>query len=181
MHDVFDAAAELQNFCAEAGWRFCFIGGLAVQRWGQPRFTRDADLTLLTGFGNEEAYVSSLLRRFQPRIENAAAFAVANRVLLLKSASGVGLDIALAGLPFEEAMIGFYFHVSSRNPTRHLFSGRSHRDESFRRQRSGLVRCAERDHSAAAQSQLEANPERAPSPDRAQRHSRNSRAAQQIP
>jgi hypothetical protein len=46
--EVFRAAAELQKVCAAEGWRFCFIGGLAVIRWGEPRETVDADLTLLT-------------------------------------------------------------------------------------------------------------------------------------
>ena len=43
-------AAGLQNFCEARDWRFCFIGGLAVQRWGEPRGTIDVDLTLLSGF-----------------------------------------------------------------------------------------------------------------------------------
>ena len=38
-------------------------GGLAVQRWGEPRLTRDADLTLLTGFGKEARFASALLER----------------------------------------------------------------------------------------------------------------------
>jgi len=29
---------------------FCFIGGIGVQGWGEPRFTHDADLALWTGF-----------------------------------------------------------------------------------------------------------------------------------
>jgi len=36
---------------------------------------------------------------------DAAGFARARRVLLLKSSSGVGLDVALAGLPFEELVV----------------------------------------------------------------------------
>lgn len=48
---VLEAAAELQTFCTQQRWRSCVIGGLAVQRWGTPRFTQDADLTLLTGNG----------------------------------------------------------------------------------------------------------------------------------
>src|SRR5438552_3575923 len=31
-------------FCQEQGWRFCIIGGLALQRWGEPRLTRDIDI-----------------------------------------------------------------------------------------------------------------------------------------
>lgn len=45
------------------------------------------------------------MEAFAPRIPDAAGFARANRVLLLRAASGVGLDIALAGLPFEESVV----------------------------------------------------------------------------
>ena len=38
---------------------------------------------------------------FESRIDDAARFASVNRVLLLRASSGVGLDIALGGLPFE--------------------------------------------------------------------------------
>ena len=33
MNKVIQAAAELQNVCQSQGWQFCFIGGLALQRW----------------------------------------------------------------------------------------------------------------------------------------------------
>ena len=46
-----------------------FIGGLAVQNWGETRFTRHLDLILLTGFGNEEAFIDPLLNAFAPRME----------------------------------------------------------------------------------------------------------------
>ncbi|HNQ91110.1 MAG TPA: hypothetical protein PKM73_21050 [Verrucomicrobiota bacterium] len=38
---VLAAAGQVQRFCEERGWRFCFIGGVAVQRWGEPRLTQD--------------------------------------------------------------------------------------------------------------------------------------------
>lgn len=105
MNEVIQAAAELQAICIEQDWQFCFIGGLAVQRWGEPRETVDVDLTLLTGFGGEEQFIQILLQRFQGRIPEAAQFARERRVLLLRSSSGVGLDVALAALPFEELMV----------------------------------------------------------------------------
>ncbi len=105
MNDVIRAAADLQAFCDAQHWRSCLIGGLAVLRWGEPRVTVDVGLTLLTGFSGEDRYVSTLLERFAPRIDDAAAFARVNRVLLLRASSGVGLDIALGGLPFEEAAV----------------------------------------------------------------------------
>jgi hypothetical protein len=105
MTPLLQAAADLQVVCDRHAWRYCFIGGLAVLRWGEPRETVDVDLSLLTGFVDEDRFVTVLLAAFAPRIPDAAEFARANRVLLLRSASGVGLDIALAGLPFEQGMI----------------------------------------------------------------------------
>ena len=102
MNELCRVAMEVQQECEKRGWRFCFIGGLAVQHWGEPRFTRDVDLTLLTGFGGEEGYIDPLLEVFEPRIEACREFALQNRVLLLKSAEGIGIDIALGALPFEE-------------------------------------------------------------------------------
>ena len=105
MNALIAAAADLQSFCVDRGWRFCFIGGLAVQRWGEPRETVDVDVTILTGFGTEQPFIEALVASFEARIPDAAAFAAANRVLLLQAPSGVGLDIALGGLPFEEAAV----------------------------------------------------------------------------
>ena len=48
---------------------------------------------------------ATLVAAFEPRVENVEAFASVNRVLLLRTASGVGLDIALGGLPFEESAV----------------------------------------------------------------------------
>jgi len=35
VNEVFKAAAELQTVCESQNWKFCFIGGVALQRWGQ--------------------------------------------------------------------------------------------------------------------------------------------------
>ena len=53
MNPIFAAALEVQAFCQARGVRFCFIGGLALQRWGEPRLTQDVDLTVISGFGRE--------------------------------------------------------------------------------------------------------------------------------
>jgi hypothetical protein len=105
VNELIRVAADVQGFCESRRWRFCFIGGLALQRWGEPRETIDVDLTLLTGFCGEDPYIEALLDRYEGRVENAADFARTNRVLLLRSASGVGIDVALGGLPFEESVI----------------------------------------------------------------------------
>jgi len=103
--EIIRAAAELQALCESQRWRFCFIGGLALQRWGEPRETIDVDLTLWTGFGGEEPVVRTLLEHFDPRIADAVEFALSRRVVLARARSGVGLDIALGGLPFEQVVV----------------------------------------------------------------------------
>jgi hypothetical protein len=105
VNEVIHAAAELQNVCQSQGWQFCFIGGVALQRWSEPRETVDVDLSLLAGFGQEQQFSEALLQHFEPRISNAADFARQRRVLLLRSTKGVGLDVALAALPYEELVI----------------------------------------------------------------------------
>ena len=102
MNPIFAAALEVEQICRAEGFRFCFIGGLAVQRWGQPRMTADVDLTIMTGFGGEEPYVDALLSKLRGRISDARAFALRHRTLLLVTSQGIHADIALGAMPFEE-------------------------------------------------------------------------------
>lgn len=101
------AAAAAEAFAAliEIGRPGCLIGGLALQRWGQPRFTEDADLTVLAPFGSEAAVVDALLAHFPARMPSARQHALDFRVLLLTASNGVSLDISLAALPFEEEVM----------------------------------------------------------------------------
>ena len=105
MNALLQAAEEVCHFFAEQGWSFCIIGGLAVQRWGEPRTTLDADLTLLAGWGEEERFARAILGRFASRIPDGLSFAVERRVLLLRSSGGKDVDVSLGGLPFEAQMV----------------------------------------------------------------------------
>jgi hypothetical protein len=105
MKSLFLVAVDLEAFLIEQSWRYCFIGGIALQRWGQPRLTNDIDLTILAGFGKEAVYVDALLGRYQPRISDARGFALKHRVLLLQSRDGIPIDVALGGIAFEEKVV----------------------------------------------------------------------------
>jgi hypothetical protein len=102
---LFAAAAGIGAFCAARGWRCCVIGGLAVQRWGEPRQTRDVDLTLLTGIGGEAAFVDAILLHYAPRIPEARGFALERRVLLVETSDRIALDISLGALAYEARVI----------------------------------------------------------------------------
>ena len=106
MTPLFEAAQELQNFLLQRGWRFCVIGGIALLRWGQPRYTRDVDVTIFSGFGREDEFIDPILAAgYRGRTPDAGTFARRSRVLLIESPTGVPIDVALGGLPFEEEMI----------------------------------------------------------------------------
>lgn len=105
MNPIFEAAREVERACRAAGFSFCFIGGLAVQRWGEPRMTADVDLTLITGFGGEEPFVDALLKAFRGRLPDTRTFALDNRTLLLFAANGTPVDVSLGAMPFEERAV----------------------------------------------------------------------------
>lgn len=105
MITLFKKALEIQDFFVHNKWKFCFIGGIAIQRWGEPRLTINIDITLITGFGSEESFIDNILERYKGRISNVKKFALKNRVLLLSSSNNIDIDIALGGLQFEKEMI----------------------------------------------------------------------------
>ncbi len=102
---LWDAARDLQEFLASESLAFCFIGGIACQRWGEPRMTRDLDGTVIADFGQEMPVVRAVLRRYQPRIADPVSFALQARVLLVQDISGFGIDLSLGGMPYEHRLV----------------------------------------------------------------------------
>lgn len=96
------AAAEVARFLEGRGVPYFVIGGLALQHWGEPRMTRDVDITVLVASEELESFVDAVLSRFSPRIPDARGFALQHRVLLIQTQDGVPVDISL-GIPgYEE-------------------------------------------------------------------------------
>lgn len=98
---VIAAAGEIERKLSRAGFRFCVIGGLALQRWGEQRYTRDVDLTLVCPFGDEVAVARRLAALIDPRIEGAVEFAADSRVYLGRASDGTPVDIAFGAIDFE--------------------------------------------------------------------------------
>lgn len=100
------AAAEIARFLEDRAVPYFIIGGLALQHWGEPRLTRDVDITVLVSPEELEAFVDAVLAHFQPRISDARDFALRHRVLLIQAQDGVPIDISL-GIPGyeEEALV----------------------------------------------------------------------------
>lgn len=101
MIDLFKEAAALQDLLEKNGKEFFFVGGIALQRWGQPRLTTDIDLTVFTNLREEHHQLQWLLRHYASRHsspEKAIEFALISRVLLLETRERIGIDVMLGGL-----------------------------------------------------------------------------------
>lgn len=98
---IFHAATEIQRLFESFGYDFCFIGGLAFQRWGNPRYTQDVDLTLLCQIGDEAKTVAQLATWFESRLTQPLEFSIRSRIYLAKLRDGTPADIALGALDFE--------------------------------------------------------------------------------
>ncbi len=102
---LWQTAVELQENLNAAGHSFCFIGGLVVQRWGQPRVTGDVDATVLCTFGDEKEFASEMLRLYHSRIEDPVPFAIRARILLLQDSRKNKIDLSIGGLDFEHRIV----------------------------------------------------------------------------
>lgn len=105
MNKLVVAAQQVQGVLDAAGIPFCFIGGFAAQRHAEPRVTRDVDVSILTGLGNEASIIDTMLAHFPARRDDAREFAMRYRVLLLKTNDEIGIDATLTALAFEAEII----------------------------------------------------------------------------
>lgn len=105
MHSFLDTLTTLNDTLAAHDIRYVIIGGIAVQHWSEPRFTRDIDATVVVEPGQEEEALAVLTSVFTPRIPDYIQFALQYRVIPLTSRQGVDLDISF-GLPgYEETVL----------------------------------------------------------------------------
>lgn len=102
---LWQSAVDLQDFLERSGFPFCFIGGIAYQRWGQPRTTIDLDATIVVEFGRENEIIDMVLRRYQSRIPEPTEFAEQARILLIEDLAGTPIDLSIGGLPFEQRVV----------------------------------------------------------------------------
>ncbi len=102
---LLEAAAEIVALLESQDVPYVIVGGLAVQYWGEPRTTRDVDVTILVTPERFEVIANEILQRFRPRMSDALSFAQRHRILLVSSSQGFPIDISL-GIPgYEEEVM----------------------------------------------------------------------------
>jgi len=106
MNPLFEAAWEISDFLRQQNLSYAIIGGLAVQKWGDVRFTNDVDLTVVASVEeNSSELVHLITTYFHSRINRPEEFARRNRMILITASNGIDIDISL-GLPgYEDEMV----------------------------------------------------------------------------
>jgi len=103
--NIYEAAGEVHEWLLKRGVPHYFIGGLAVQVWGEPRQTRDVDVCVVVELEDAGRLRQELLDSFQPKFEGAAEVAAALWVCPLVTQSGVPFDVSFALLGPERDML----------------------------------------------------------------------------
>jgi hypothetical protein len=106
MNPRFEAAWEIHTFLTAHTIPYVIIGGAALPRWGEPRFTKDVDLMAMASLvEGVEPLARLVLSKFPARRPDTLDLARVARVLTVRASNGCDLDISL-GLPgFEEQVI----------------------------------------------------------------------------
>ena len=87
------------------GVPYMVIGGLANAVWGSPRSTIDINITLVLDPSEVKRLLDALGPAYRSRTGDPEGFTVRTRVLPLRHAGGVQIDLIFALLPFEEEAV----------------------------------------------------------------------------
>jgi hypothetical protein len=87
---------EIHRYLTRKKISYVFIGGVAVQKWGQPRFTKEVDLTIPVPVEEAEKFIERITQKFKGRITDLQEFARQTRVVLIYASNGRDVDISLA-------------------------------------------------------------------------------------
>src|SRR5438132_2950666 len=104
MPEMDDALVELSSWLSENGIGHMVIGGFAVTIWGEPRFTRDLDVTVSVPADKLGEIVDRICVRFRSLSGDPLKFVTETRVLPIM-VEATPVDLIFAALPYEEDAI----------------------------------------------------------------------------
>jgi hypothetical protein len=104
MPDLQDALQALAEWLDREHVPYMVIGGFAATMWGEPRFTRDLDVTVLVADERLDSVVRQLCSDFTALVADPLRFVGETRVLPLMVVS-TPVDVIFAALPYEEQAI----------------------------------------------------------------------------
>jgi predicted nucleotidyltransferase len=102
VEEIAEATTEIDQWLNERRLPHVFIGGLAVQRWAEPRATTDVDVAVMIPIEEWPDLARRLLQAFRPRVDRPEEFAARNLVLFLFTSNGTALDVSFSWEPFSK-------------------------------------------------------------------------------
>src|SRR5574341_456390 len=105
MLPIYEAAWEMHQYLNRKRIPYVLIGGIAVQKWGRPRLTKDVDLTIAVPVEETEKVIDHIEKSFKGRVANLKEFARQNRVVLIYASNGREIDISLALPGYEDVLM----------------------------------------------------------------------------
>lgn len=105
MQPQLEALKEISLFLDRFGYRHAVIGGVANAIWGQPRATLDADFKVVLGERSLNDLVQVLTQQFRSRVSDPEDFVKRTYVLPIQASNGVGVDIGIGFLGYEQKAI----------------------------------------------------------------------------
>ena len=103
--NILGVAVRLCEFLETCKYTYFVIGGIAVQRWGEPRQTVDVDVTVIVEFGDEERVAKHVLQSYEARVDEPLRFAVENRVYWYAIVSESASICRLVGCPMSRERV----------------------------------------------------------------------------
>lgn len=104
MPELDDALTTLTSWLDDRNIPYMVIGGFAVTIWGEPRFTRDLDVTISVDDNEVENLINLASKIFEVRVDNPIDFVADTRILPIV-VDKVPVDLILAALPYENEAI----------------------------------------------------------------------------
>jgi len=104
MPELDDALVKLSSWLTENEIHHMVIGGFAVSVWGEPRFTRDLDVTVSVPSDKFANTIDLICARFHSLSGDPRRIVTETRVLPIM-VEAVPVDLIFAALPYEEEAI----------------------------------------------------------------------------
>lgn len=106
MNELRSALARVVEAMREADVPYMVIGGLANLVWGEPRTTRDVDVTIDASRLDDGAAVELARRVGEPMADDPLDLARRGRIVPVKTPEGTEVDITLGTVGYELDAIG---------------------------------------------------------------------------
>ena len=121
MPELDDALIAFTSWLDRQRVPYMVIGGFAVTVWGEPRFTRDLDVTISVPAENIPSVIDLVCSEFNSLVSDPVKFVTETRVLPI-TVQSVPVDLVFAALPYEEVAITRARPVTLKSGTVHICS-----------------------------------------------------------